>query len=183
MDLTSFTSVYLRKMILRLSFASFFLSIIGFLFYLKQLYLKMQDKLQTKFMIISICLSLIYIYIHEFTDFLEGIIACHVLKYVFFPRKLDSCASFLPWSLTPRKGTCIFKVISRERDSFEINSSYNKFWWIERKCIKNLVKKTQVGSFQKFSRSNASCTMYIVFNARHWDCFDNFFLQIFKDVC
>lgn len=102
------------------------------------------------------------------------------LNMYFFPRKLDSCASFLSWSLTSRKGTCIFKVISRARDSFEINSSSKNFWWIERRCIKNLVKNKQVGSFQKFSRSNASCTMYIVFNARHWDCFDNFFPPEFQ---
>lgn len=131
-------------------------------------------------LILSTWLLLIFIYIHKFTDSLDGIIACHVLKYVFFPRKLDSCASFLSWSLTSRKGTCIFKVISRARDSFEINSSSKNFWWIERRCIKNLVKNKQVGSFQKFSRSNASCTMYIVFNARHWDCFDNFFPPEFQ---
>lgn len=105
------------------------------------------------------------------------------LNMYFFPRKLDSCASFLSWSLTSRKVHVFFKVISRARDSFEINSSSKNFWWIERRCIKNLVKSKQVGSFQKCSRSNASCTMYIVFNARHWDCFDNFFPPEFQFFC
>lgn len=76
--------------------------------------------------------------------------------YFYFLKKIDSCVSFLPWSLIHNKGTCISKVISRERDSFEINSSSDNFWWIERRCIKNLVIKTQLESFQKFSRSNAS---------------------------
>lgn len=111
-------------------------------------------------MILSTWLLLIYIYIHKFTNFLDEIIACHVLKYVFFPRKIYSCTSFLPWSLTSRKGTCIFKVISRERDSFEINSSSNNFWWIERRCIENLVRKNAGGEFSKVFKVN--CFMYNV---------------------
>lgn len=34
-------------------------------------------------------------------------------------------------------------------------------------ALKIWLTNKQVGSFQMVSRSNASCTMYIVFNARH----------------
>lgn len=129
-------------------------------------------------MIISICLSVIFIYIHKFIDFSKKLLRVMLWKmYFYFKKRL---LYFFLW-FWPREKLLIIKVISRARDSFEINSSSffaNYFWWIERKCIKNLVKEKAAGEFSEVFK--VKCFMYIVFNAYHWDCYDNFFLQIFK---
>lgn len=109
-------------------------------------------------MIISICLSVIFIYIHKFRDFFEEIIACHALKDVFLLKKRLLYFFLGFW---PRESYLLLRLFPERVTHLKfIQVPFLPIIFDELKesALKIQQKKRQLESFQKFSRSNASCT-------------------------